>query len=70
MSSSALSDVDKDDTASFKKSVHTTMTSRVLDDHQRQRENARFYSNRILGSENLLGSKSSKLLQSMPGEKE
>ena len=55
--------MDKDDTSLYKKSVHTTMTSRVLNDHTRQKAaNARFYSNRILGSENLLGSKSSKLL--------
>ena len=71
MSSSALSDTDRDDVFSVKKSVHTTMTSRVLDDHKRQQAaNAGFYSNRILGSENLMGSKSSKLLQSMPAIKD
>lgn len=67
MSSSALSDVDRDDTFSVKKSVHTTMTSRVLGDHKRQQAaNAGFYSNRVMGSGNMMASKSSKLLQSMP----
>lgn len=38
MSNKAKSEIDRDDSASFKKSVHTTMTSRVLDDHARQKE--------------------------------
>ena len=36
MSSSALSDIDRDDVSLYKKSVHTTMTGRVLDNHKRQ----------------------------------
>ena len=63
MSSKAKSEIDRDDSTSFKKSVHTTMTSRVLNDHARQKEkNAKFFSTRIIGSENIHGSKSSKLL--------
>ena len=63
-----------DDGFSVKKSVHTTMTSRVLGDHKRQQAAAAgFYSNRILGSENMMASKSksSKILQSgQPGAKD
>ena len=69
MSSKAKSEIDREDSASFKKSVHTTMTSRVLDDHAKKEKDARFFSTRIIGSENMNGSKSSKLLQSISNMK-